>query len=95
MLQAKGCFLPAIEAYGFRFSTPRSILSICLGEIVFGETGVFLGPSREHTIIIESLVIIRIVKRDCIVHVGVKEVVEVAGLFVRLEIGLEYLRIDA
>lgn len=95
MLQTEGCLLPAIEAYGFRLSAPGSILSISLREVVFGETGVFLGPSREHTIVINSLVVVRIVKRGGIVHVGVKEVVEITGLLVCREIGLEYLRIDA
>ena len=86
MLQRKRRLLPAVEAYGVGFWAPGRVATVSLGKVAERSAWVLSCPTRQYSIVVASLAIVRVVECRRIVHAWVEEVVKVFRLLVAHEI---------
>lgn len=76
--------MPEVEVFRLRYVTPGHLVEVAFLEVSTGEPGVLHAPAHQNAVVVIDQVLLSKVNRIYVVHVWVKQVVEVLG---RLELG--------
>jgi len=94
MRHAKKSLLPAIKLNWGGFGAPRSMCVVGLGAIVDRETRVFHGVTAKHAIVVSREIIVSIIDRCRVVHIWIKQVIQVNWRLVSREVRQESLVVN-